>query len=42
MIWSTADLLDTELKHLEKVFIEKNNYPNWVNRQIHHHVLSKH
>ena len=28
------DLLDTELKHLEKVFVEKNNYSKWVIRQV--------
>ena len=27
MICSTTELLDTELKYLEKVFVEKNNYP---------------
>ena len=34
MIFSTTELLDTELKHLEKVFAEKNNYPKWVIRQV--------
>ena len=34
MIYSTTELLDTELKYLEKVFVEKNNYPKWVIRQI--------
>ena len=33
-IYSTTELLDTELKYLEKVFLEKNNYPKWVIRQI--------
>ena len=33
---STRKLLDTELKYLEKVFMEKNNYPKWVIRQISH------
>ena len=31
---SNRKLLDTELKYLEKVFMEKNNYPKWVIRQI--------
>ena len=30
----TKELLDTELKHLEKVYVEKNNYPKWVIRQV--------
>ena len=34
IICSTAELLDTELKYLEKVFVEKNNYLKWVIRQI--------
>ena len=34
MICSTTEFLDTELKHLEEVFVEKNNYPKWVFRQI--------
>ena len=34
MICSAKDLLDTELKHLEKVFVEKNNYSKWVIRQV--------
>ena len=34
MICSTTELLDTELKYLEKVFVKKNNYPKWVIRQI--------
>ena len=28
MICSTTELLDTELKYLEKVFLEKNNFRN--------------
>ena len=34
MICSTTELLDTELKHLEKVLVEKNDYPKWVISQI--------
>ena len=34
MICSTIELFDTELKHLKKVFVEKNNYPKWLIRQI--------
>ena len=34
MICSTTALLDTELKCLEKIFVEKNNYPKWVLRKI--------
>ena len=33
MICSTTELLDTELKYLQ-VFVEKNNYPKWVIKQI--------
>ena len=34
MISSTTELLATELKHLEKIFVKKNNYPKWVITQI--------
>ena len=34
MICSITELLDTELKYLKKVFVEKTNYPKWVIRQI--------
>ena len=34
MTRSTIELLDTELKYLEKIFVEKNNYPKWVTRQV--------
>ena len=34
MIFSTTELLDFELKYLEKVFTEKNNYTKWVIRQV--------
>ena len=34
MICSTTELLDTELKDLEKVLMERNNYPKWVIRHI--------
>ena len=34
MIFSTTELLDTEVKYLEKAFVEKNNYRKWVIRQI--------
>ena len=30
MIWSTTELLYNDLKHLKKVFTDKNNYPKWV------------
>ena len=33
MICSITELLHTELKYLEKVFVEKTNYPKWVIRQ---------
>ena len=33
-ICSTTELLNTEHKYLEKVFLEKNNYLKWVNRQL--------
>ena len=34
MIFSTTKLLHTELEYLEKVFVEKKNYPKWVIRQV--------
>ena len=34
MFCSTTELLNTEPRHLEKVFIEKNNYPKWEIRQV--------
>ena len=34
MIFSTTELLDTEVKYLEKAFVEKNNYRKWGIRQI--------
>ena len=34
MICSTTELLDTEIKYLEKVLVVKNNYPKWIIRQI--------
>ena len=34
MICPTTELLDTEVKHLDKVFVEKDNYLKWVIRQI--------
>ena len=34
MIYPTTEFLDTELKHLEKVFVDKNNYPKWVIRKV--------
>ena len=33
-ICSIRELLDTELKHLEKDFVEKNYYPKWIIRQV--------
>ena len=34
-ISSTTELLGTEIKYeLEKVFVEKNNYPKWVIRVV--------
>ena len=52
MICSTTELLDTELKNLEKVFLEKNNFRNGqlgkfshklslLMAVIRHHLLSK-
>ena len=38
MICSTTELLDTEIKYLDKVFVEKNNYPKWVIREIFTHT----
>ena len=38
MICSTTELLDTEIKYLDKVFVEKNNYPKWVIREIFTHA----
>ena len=32
MICSTTELLYNDLKHLKKVFTDKNNYPKWVIR----------
>ena len=34
MICLTTELLDIELKYLEKVYVEKNIYLKWVIRQI--------
>ena len=34
MIYPTTEFLDTELKHLEKVFVDKNNYSKWVIRKV--------
>ena len=34
LICSTQDLLKTELNHIQKVFIEINNFPLWVIKQI--------
>ena len=34
IICSTTELLDTEHKHLENDFTEKNNYAKWVIRQV--------
>ena len=34
VICSTDQLLETELKYLEKVFHEKNNYPKYIVKQI--------
>ena len=34
MICSITELFDTELRYLEKVFVEKNYYLKWVIRQI--------
>ena len=34
VIWSTDQLLERELKYLEKVFYEKNNYPTYIVKQI--------
>ena len=34
IICSTDQLLQTDLKNLEKVFHEKNNYPKYIEKQI--------
>ena len=34
LICSTQDLLKTELDHIPKVFLERNNFPLWVIKQI--------
>ena len=34
LICSTEDLLKTELNHIKKVFLEENNFPQWVIKQI--------
>ena len=34
LICSTQDLLKTELDHIPKVFLEINNFPLWVIKQI--------
>ena len=34
LICSTEELLNEELKHLEKVFCEKNHFPKWVIRNV--------
>ena len=34
MIYTTTELLETELKHLEAVFVEKNNYTKQVIRHV--------
>ena len=42
MICSTEELLNEELKHLEKVFREKNHFPKWVIRNVMNEVKNKH
>ena len=42
LICSTEELLNEELKHLEKVFREKNHFPKWVIRNVMNDVKNKH
>ena len=39
---STDQLLEWELKYLEKVFHEKNNYPKYIVKQILHEAFEEH
>ena len=34
MICSMTESLDSQRKHLEKAFVEKDNYPKWVITQV--------
>ena len=38
----TEELLNEELKHLEKVFREKNHFPKWLIRNVMNEVNNKH
>ena len=42
LICSTEELLNEELKHLEKVFREKNHFPKWVIRNVMNDAKNKH
>ena len=42
LVCSTETYLKEELTHLEKVFIEKNNYPKYVIKQIFTQVKEEH
>ena len=42
LICSTEELLNEELKHLEKVFREKNHFPKWVIHNVMNEVKNKH
>ena len=42
LICSTEELLNEELKHLEKVFCEKNHFPKWIIRNVMNEVKNNH
>ena len=42
LVCSTETYLKEELTHLEKVFIEKNNYPKYVINQVFTQVKEEH
>ena len=42
LVCSTEELLNEELKHLEKVSREKNHFPKWVIRNVMNEVKNKH
>ena len=42
LVCSTEELLNEELKHLDKVFREKNHFPKWVIRNVMNEVKNKH
>ena len=42
LIWSNKELLNKKLKHLVKVFREKNHFPRWVICNVMNEVKNKH